>query len=53
MNVKYLGLIIKLVLSIKCLACGFEFESAYQMDEESFKTTEVKDRNEACSHEHS
>jgi hypothetical protein len=38
-----------MVLSIKCLACGFEFESAYQMDEKSFETTEVKDRNETCS----
>ena len=38
-----------MVLAIKCLTCGFEFESAYQADEESFKIAEVQDRNETCS----
>ena len=27
-----------MALSIKCLACGFEFKSKYQRDEEMFKT---------------
>ena len=36
----------RMVLSIKCLTCGFEHESAYQADEESFKSTTIENRNE-------
>ena len=37
-----------MVLAIKCLTCGFEFESGYQTDAESFKTAEIKNRDETC-----
>jgi hypothetical protein len=37
-----------MVLSIKCLTCGFEYESAFQIDEESFKTATIENRNETC-----
>lgn len=37
-----------MVLSIKCLTCGFEHESAYQADEESFKSATIENRNESC-----
>ena len=37
-----------MVLSIKCLSCGFEYESKYQMDEQIFKTAAIENRNETC-----
>ena len=37
-----------MVLAIKCLTCGFEYESAFQFDEESFKAASIENRNETC-----
>jgi len=41
-------ILVTMVLSIKCLSCGFEYESKYQMDEQIFKTAAIENRNETC-----
>jgi rubredoxin len=35
-------------LTIKCVTCGFEYNSKFQTDEVSFKTSVIENNDEIC-----